>query len=89
MILRKDLMLRHVGDDYIIVEPGQDQIDMSRVYTLNETAAWLWEQLQGKDFTLADVTALLLDRYEVDEQTAEQDAAKLIELFQIQGLVKD
>ena len=81
-------MLRHVGDDYIIVEPGQDQIDMSRVYTLNETAAWLWEQLQGKDFTLADVTTLLLDRYEVDEQTAEQDAAKLIELFQIQGLVK-
>ena len=81
-------MLRHVGDDYIIVEPGQDQIDMSRVYTLNETAAWLWEQLQGKDFTLADVTALLLDRYEVDEQTATQDAAKLIELFQIQGLVK-
>ncbi|MFD2966844.1 PqqD family protein [Sphingobacterium bambusae] len=88
MILRKDLMLRHVGDDYIIVEPGQDQIDMSRVYTLNETAAWLWEQLQGKDFTLADVTTLLLDRYEVDEQTARQDAAKLIELFQVQGLVK-
>lgn len=81
-------MLRHVGDDYIIVEPGQDQIDMSRVYTLNETAAWLWEQLQGKDFTLADVTTLLLDRYEVDEQTARQDAAKLIELFQVQGLVK-
>lgn len=80
-------MLRHVGDDYIIVEPGQDQIDMSRVYTLNETAAWLWEQLQGKDFTLADVTTLLLDRYDVDEQTATQDAAKLIELFQIQGLV--
>jgi len=87
MILRKDLMLRQVGDDYIIVEPGQDQIDMSRVYTLNETAAWLWEQLQGKDFVLADVTVLLLDRYEVDEQTATQDAAKLIELFQIQGLV--
>ncbi len=80
-------MLRQVGDDYIIVEPGQDQIDMSRVYTLNETAAWLWEQLQGKDFVLADVTVLLLDRYEVDEQTATQDAAKLIELFQIQGLV--
>ncbi|GHE39822.1 PqqD family protein [Sphingobacterium griseoflavum] len=88
MILREDLMLRHVGDDYIIVEPGQDQIDMSRVYTLNETAAWLWEQLQGKDFNSDDVTALLLERYEVDRQTAAQDADALIALFQSQGLVK-
>ncbi len=80
-------MLRHVGDDYIIVEPGQDQIDMSRVYTLNETAAWLWGQLQEKDFVLEDVTALLLDRYDVDEPTATHDAAKLIALFQKQGLV--
>lgn len=88
MKLREDLILRHVGEDYIIVEPGQDQIDMSRVYTLNETAAWLWEQLQGKDFQLADVTSLLLDRYEVDETTATEDAEKLMDLFLAQNLLK-
>ncbi|KGE14163.1 PqqD family protein [Sphingobacterium deserti] len=88
MNLREDLILRHVGEDYIIVEPGQDQIDMSRVYTLNETAAWLWEQLQGKEFQLSDVTNLLLDRYEVDETTAADDAEKLIELFRAQNLLK-
>ena len=88
MNLREDLILRHVGEDYIIVEPGQDQIDMSRVYTLNETAAWLWEQLQGKEFQLSDVTSLLLDRYEVDETTASNDAQKLIDLFRAQNLLK-
>ncbi|TDS13799.1 PqqD family protein [Sphingobacterium paludis] len=88
MKLREDLILRHVGEDYIIVEPGQDQIDMSRVYTLNETAAWLWEQLQGKEFLLTEVTALLLDRYEVDEATATDDAQKLIDLFRAQNLLK-
>lgn len=88
MRLREDLILRHVGDDYIIVEPGQDQIDMSKVYTLNETAAWLWEQLQSSDFSIADVTNLLLERYDVDEQTAATDAEKLIEIFQKQGLLK-
>ncbi|WDF68343.1 PqqD family protein [Sphingobacterium oryzagri] len=87
MRLKDDLVLRHIGEDYIIVEPGQDQIDLSKVYTLNETAAWLWEQLKGKDFSLEEVVAALLDQYEVDQETAEQDAAALLALFREQKLL--
>jgi len=87
MRLKDDLILRHIGNDYIIVEPGQDQIDLSKVYTLNETAAWLWEELKGRDFSLTDVVDALLDQYEVDRETAEADAKTLLELFREQKLL--
>lgn len=87
MRLKDDLILRHIGDDYIIVEPGQDQIDLSKVFTLNESAAWLWEKFKGRDFSLTDVVEALLERYEVDRDTAEKDAAGLLELFREQKLL--
>ncbi|UIR55996.1 PqqD family protein [Sphingobacterium sp. SRCM116780] len=87
MKLRNDLTLRQLGDEYIIVDPSQDMIDMSKVFTLNQSAAFLWEELQGKDFFLGDVVALILDNYEVSQEIAEHDAKQLITSFQEQGLL--
>lgn len=86
MKLRKDLVLRKVGDDYIMVDPSQGMVDLSRVYTFNETAAWLWEQLPGKEVNVEQVAALLLERYEVSSEKATQDAAALIQEFEQAGL---
>ncbi len=47
MKLREDLMLRHLGDEYVIIDPEQDMVDMSKVYTLNETAAFFVERTSG------------------------------------------
>ncbi len=44
--------LRTIGSDHLIVAPSQDMVDLSTVYTLNRSAAWLWEQLKGKEFTI-------------------------------------
>ena len=48
MKLNKDLVLREVGGEYMIVNPFSDTVDMTQVYSLNETAAWLWQQMEGK-----------------------------------------
>ncbi|MCL8000542.1 hypothetical protein M8994_20335, partial [Brucella sp. 21LCYQ03] len=60
MKLRNELTLRQIGKDYIIVEPGQDKVDLSIVYTLNETAAWLWKELYGHEFSKEDMVVKLL-----------------------------
>ena len=39
MNLNKDLVLREVGGEYMIVNPFSDIVDMTQVYSLNETAA--------------------------------------------------
>ncbi|MDF2517368.1 MAG: hypothetical protein K0R59_2664 [Sphingobacterium sp.] len=87
MKLRGDLQLRKLGDDHILVFPGQDQLDVSKVYTFNETAVQIWLELQGKEFNVESVTAVLLDYYEVEEIEAEKDAAKLVKQFEKQGFL--
>lgn len=87
MKLRGDLQLRQLGDDHILVYPGQDQLDASKVYTFNETAVQIWLELQGKEFNIESVTAVLLDNYEVEESEAERDAAKLVKQFENQGFL--
>ncbi len=89
MKLREDLMLRHLGDEYVIIDPKQDMIDMSKVYTLNETAAFLWKELQGKEFNVETVTEVLLAYYNVDYAIAEKDAQRLVQDFEKQGLLTD
>lgn len=89
MKLRTDLVLRHLGDEYIVVDPGQEMVDMSKIYTLNETAAFVWERLLGQEFTTATVSLVLLENYEVSIAIAESDAEKLVQEFYTQGLLID
>ncbi|CAM3869992.1 MULTISPECIES: PqqD family protein [Sphingobacterium] len=87
MKLRGDLQLRKLGEDHILVYPGQDQLDASKVYSFNETAVQIWLELQGKEFNVESVTAVLLDNYEVEESEAERDAANLVMQFEKQGFL--
>ncbi|NQD70247.1 PqqD family protein [Sphingobacterium shayense] len=87
MKLRSDISLRKVGNEYIIVEPSQGMVDLSKVFTLNETAAFLWEELKGKEFMDSDLVQLLLDNYEVEEGQAKVDASILLQTFREQGLL--
>ena len=87
MKLKEDLHLRKLGGDFIIIDPGQEMIDMSKVFTLNETAAFLWEELVHIEFTESTVTQILIENYEIDENTAKADAIKLIQEFKKGGLL--
>lgn len=87
MKLRNDLTLRKVAGEYIIVDPGKDMVDMSKVFTFNETSAFIWEELQGKEFNEEDIVALLLENYEVSKEIAQADARILIDQFHKFGLI--
>lgn len=89
MKLRTDLILRTIGSDHLIVDPSQDMVDLSTVYTLNSSAAWLWEELKGKDFDTDTIVQLLVENYEVSKEQAQSDAAILLEDFQKQGLLEE
>ena len=88
MKLRSDLVLRTIGLDHLIVDPSQDMVDLSTVYTLNSSAAWLWEQLKGKDFNIDDIVELLCENYDVNADQAKSDAEILLQDFQKQGLLE-
>lgn len=89
MKLNENLVLRQVGGEYMIVNPFSDTVDMTQVYSLNETAAWLWQQLDGKEFTVADMVETLRKEYEVDEETATADLSELARQWLQAGLARE
>lgn len=69
--------LRNVCGEQVIVAEGRENIDFSNIISMNETSAYLWNAIQGKDFTVDDFVKLLMQEYDVDEQTARKDAQAL------------
>ena len=88
MKLRKGFALREIGTDHVVVPEGIEVIDFNKLISLNGSAKYLWEALQDKDFTVDEVAALLTAKYEVAEEIAKADAAKLVAKWQEIGLIE-
>ncbi len=88
MRLLDGLVLRSLLGEHIVTGEGLSRVDFSKVVSLNDTAAWLWEQVQGRDFSPEDLVALLTKRYEVSEALARADVDKLLVSWREAGLVE-
>jgi len=88
MKTKKGFRLRNVCGENIIVAEGIENIDFSRIISMNESSAYLWNKVQNTDFTIDDMTRLLLDEYEVDEATARSDAEALAQKWIEAGIVE-
>ena len=73
--------------EHIVTGEGLARVDFSKVISLNATAAYLWEQVQDKDFTPEDLVDLLTARYDVDAQQARADVDKLLASWREAGLI--
>jgi hypothetical protein len=74
MKLKEGFVLRPLGTEYIVLGEGLAQVDFNKMVTLNETAGYLWKEVEGKEFTAVTLKNLLLDRYDVSEEIAAKDA---------------
>ena len=63
-------------------------MNFNKMLSLNASAAYLWEQFQGKEFTVQDMADALMERYEVDKERAYQDAAVLAGKWVEEGVVE-
>lgn len=79
MRLKSDLSLRKVGTGYMIVNLSDPAVNVASVLSLNETAAEIWRQFQGRDFGRDDIVEWLCQHYEVEPLTAEADTDRLLE----------
>lgn len=81
MKLKDGFVLRQVGGHFIVVPVGAQTVDFNCMITLNETGAFLWQQLQDER-TAQELTAALLEEYEVAPATAEADVARFVDKLQ-------
>lgn len=77
MRIKEGFRLMDVCGNSVIVSEGIKNIDFNKIISLNETSAYLWKALEGKDFTFDDMAELLIAEYEVNKETALADSEKL------------
>ena len=78
MKINSKFTLRSLAGENVVFMPGTAKKETSKLMVLNDTSAWLWNNLFGKEFETEDVAKLLLSEYEVDEATAKTDAEEWI-----------
>ncbi len=73
----ENFVFRKIEDETILV-PIKDNVgDMGSIYNLNEVAAFVWEQLDGKK-SLRDIKHRLSEEYEVSAKEAGDDLSAYI-----------
>jgi hypothetical protein len=87
MKIKEGFVLRTICGQNVISGEGSANVNYSSLISLNETAAYLFKELQGKEFTEEDAVKLLLDQYEVDEETAAKDVKALVAKWAEIGLI--
>ncbi|MBO4557695.1 MAG: PqqD family protein [Bacteroidales bacterium] len=88
MRIKEGFTIRPLCGEHIVVGEGLSQVNFNKMLSLNDSAAYLWEQASGKDFTCEDLVALLLDRYEVSAEQAMEDVKKMVAIWQEHGVLE-
>ena len=89
MKIKEGFILRSICGEYVVVGEGLTQVNFNKMLSLNESAAYLWKEIQGKEFGRDDLVKLLLDRYEVTPEQAKADVDKLIASWKEEGVVEE
>ncbi len=79
--------VREMAGEHVIIMPGRQGADMTRIITLNESSLYLWNELADREFEVADAAKLLTDHYEVDEATALRDAGTWVAKLSACGIL--
>lgn len=88
MKTKKGFKLRSICGENVIVAEGIENIDFSKIISMNESAAYLWQNIEGKEFTEKELVDLLTAEYEVDEATSRQDVATMLQQWTEAGMLE-
>lgn len=85
---RTNLTLRRMGRRYMMVNAASAAQDMADVYTLNETAARLWEQLGDDEISLPSLASWLAGEYGIAYDDALADVTTQVHEWREFGLIE-
>lgn len=88
MKIKNGFELRTIGQDKVIVPEGIEVINFNKLVSLNETAAFLFETLKNQDFDIDMAVKVIVDHYDIDEETAMNDVTPLIDKWLKIGLLE-
>lgn len=88
MKIKEGFVLRQMCGENIVAGEGLQHINFNKLLSLNESAAYLWQELVGKEFTQEEMAELLIVRYGIDKQLAMTDSGKLMNAWVDAGVAE-
>lgn len=89
MRIKEGFTLRSIAGRHIVIGEGIAQVDFKKMVSMNDSAAFLWKSVEGKDFTVEDLASLLTGEYEVGAEDAASHAADVAAKWVEAGVVTE
>lgn len=87
MRIKQGFKLRTVGGEHIVTGEGLQQINFNKLIALNASAAYLWKEIEGKEFDVPMLADLLESEYDIPQEQALADAAVIAEKWMEAGII--
>lgn len=88
MKIKDGFVLREMCGEHIVASEGIEHINFNKLISLNSTAAFLWNEVIGKEFTAETMAELLIGRYGIDKELALKDSENLINAWVEAGIAE-
>lgn len=88
MKIKQQYKVREMAGEHVVIIEGKLGVDMTRIISLNNSALYLWNAVDGKEFTIDTVAALLAEHYGIDDEVAERDASRWVARLEECGLLE-
>ena len=77
MIRNSQFIKRSIGGKDVIIAVGEASKTFNGMIAVNATGAFIWDHLE-KETTMEELVAAMVEHYDVDVATAEQNAAAFV-----------
>ena len=89
MKIKSGFVFREVCNQKIVAAEGLQNINFNKLLALNVSAAFLWEEVEGKEFTLEDLADALVREYGIDKELALKDSQNLLDNWRAAGVLDE
>ena len=87
MKIVKEFILREIAGECVLVPTGATTQEFNGLITMSDTARFIWENMEKAE-SLEEMIQMILDEYEIDEETAKKDAIGFISQLLQAGFVE-
>ena len=88
MKIKQQYKVREMAGEHVIIMQGKHGSDLTKIISLNESALYLWQAIDGKGFDVNTIADLLAEHYGIDDEVAMRDASRWVERLEECALVE-
>ena len=82
MKVKDQLVLREIAGQYVIVPVMERVKDVQSMVYISSSAAYLWQYMEGKEFTLDELVDIILAKYKnVTREKAQDDIIAFLQIL--------